>query len=126
MYANDLVIYCKANSSEANELKRCLELYCQWIGQRINWDKSDVHFSPNVSRADRSEICGLIHMRECLHTSKYFGSPFCKFQSKSADFNYIAERLAAKLAGCKSKHLSFAGKTTLIKAVSSAIPSYLM
>lgn len=126
MYLDDLVIYCKANSSEASEIKKCLDLYCQWTGQRINWDKSDVHFSPNVTRATRSEICELLHMRECLHNGKYLGSPLCKFKSKSADFSYIADRMAAKLAGWKSKHLSFACRTILIKAVSSAIPSYVM
>lgn len=32
MYADDLVIYCKAKHEEVNEVKRCLDLYCQWSG----------------------------------------------------------------------------------------------
>lgn len=126
MYADDLVIYCKANSSEALEVKSCLDTYCQWTDQRINWDKSDIHFGPNVSRHTRRAICELLNMRVCTHNSKYLGSPFCKFNSKSTAFNYLAERLAAKLASWKSKHLSFAGRTTLIKSVSMVIPSYVM
>lgn len=65
-------------------------------------------------------------MRECTHSGKYLGSPFCKFTSRSKDFNYLAERMATKLSGWKSKHLSIAGCLTLIKAVTSAIPSYTM
>lgn len=38
----------------------------------------------------------------------------------------MAEKLAAKLAGWKSKHLSFAGRTTLIRSVTSTVPAYIM
>lgn len=57
MYADDLVIYCKAKQEEVSEVKRCLDLYCQWSGQRINWDKSEIHFSTNVSRVTRTTLC---------------------------------------------------------------------
>lgn len=50
MYANDLVIYCKANTVKALEIKRCLELYCRWTGQCISWEKSEIHYSSNVKR----------------------------------------------------------------------------
>lgn len=45
MYTDDLVIYCKINIQEATKVKKALDLYCLWTGQRINWDKLDVHFS---------------------------------------------------------------------------------
>lgn len=36
MYADDLVIYCKASEEEALEVISCLNLYCEWTGQKIN------------------------------------------------------------------------------------------
>lgn len=48
MYADDLVIYCKATEEEVREVHHCLQTYCQWTGQAINWGKSLVHFSRNV------------------------------------------------------------------------------
>lgn len=36
MYADDLVIYCKATPKDAKEIKECLNLYCQWSGRCIN------------------------------------------------------------------------------------------
>lgn len=78
MYANDLLIYCKADMDEALGIKACLDQYCEWTGQRINWEKSEIHFSPNVSRAKRIELCHSLSMKECTHSGKYLGSPFCK------------------------------------------------
>lgn len=126
MYADDLVIYCKIDLEETIEIKNCLDLYCKWTGQRINWDKSDIHFSPNVPRATQHEICRRLGMRECAHTGKYLDSPFCNFHHKASTFNYIAEKLANKLIGWKSRHLSMVGQTTLIKSVGLAIPAYVM
>lgn len=48
MYADDLIIYCKANEAEAREVVACLQLYCEWIGQQINWKKSVAHFTKNT------------------------------------------------------------------------------
>lgn len=62
MYADDLVIYCKADMEETREIKNCLDLYCEWTGQRINWDKSDIHFNSNVPRATRLGICRRLGM----------------------------------------------------------------
>lgn len=126
MYADDLVIYCKANMEEVTEVKRCLDSYCLWTGQQINWEKSEVHFSPNVPRFQKHHVCRFLGMKECGHSSKYLGSPFCKFTAKNSDFAYVAERLVSKLSGWKSKLLSIAGRVTLIKSVTSAIPSYIM
>lgn len=67
MYADDLVFYCKADEIEAQEIKRCLNLYCFWIGQCINYENSDVHFSPNVRRAVKNGLCRMRMMRECSH-----------------------------------------------------------
>lgn len=122
MYADDLIIYSKANVMEARSVKDCLNLYSDWSGQRINWEKSEIHFSPNVRRPTKLQLIGLLHMKECSHKSKYLGSPFCKLKSRTSDFNFVIE----KMVGWKSKFLSMAGRATLIRAVSSTIPSYIM
>lgn len=126
MYADDLVIYCKTNIYETQVVKSCLDLYHQWSRQQINWEKSDIHFSVNMRRTSKSRICRMLGMRECTHTGRYLGSPFCRFKSKNAEFNYIIEKMSSKLVGWKTDHLSMAGRLTLIKAVTSALPSYIM
>ena len=41
-------------------------------------------------------------------------------------YNFIVERVINRLAGWKSKFLSFAGRTVLVKSVMSAMPNHVM
>lgn len=54
MYADDVVIYCKATKGEVNSVCRLLRQYCRATGQEINWGKSAVHFSNNTPRSTSS------------------------------------------------------------------------
>jgi hypothetical protein len=49
--------------------------------------------------------------------SKYLGLPTISGRSKNQIFNFIIEKIWKKLKGWKERHLSFAGRSTLIKAV---------
>lgn len=126
MYVDDLVIYYKATEAEATAVHSILQQYCQWTGQAINWNKSSVHFSKNVSSRTRHHLCCILHMTECNHHGKYLGHSFCRFTSKDEAFKGVMEKISNKLAGWKAKCLSMAGRTTLIKAVMQAIPTYTM
>lgn len=124
MYADNLLIYCKVDKDEALEVKRWLELYCSWTSQKINWDKFEVHFSSNMSGREKREICGLMSMKECAHSSKYFENPFSRFSNKVEAFSNLKDRFASKLNGWKQRHLSMVGQNTLIKSVALAIPTF--
>lgn len=126
MYADDLVIYCKANVEEARVVADYLHRYFTWTGQEINWHKSSVHFNRNVTVRDKGEICDTMGIRECSHRSKYLGHPFCKFQSKSEAYRKVVEKLANKLTGWKQRVLSMVGRVVLIKSIAQAIPSFIM
>ena len=41
-------------------------------------------------------------------------------------FNFVVERVLTKLAGWKTKFLSFAGRTVLVKSVLNTVPNYVM
>lgn len=101
MYADDLVIYCKATESEAGEVVQCLTSYCEWTGQRINWDKSVVHFSNNVPALDHRALYKILAISECTHTSLYLGTSLCKLGSKKEAFNGIMEKLETQLSRWK-------------------------
>ena len=57
---------------------------------------------------------------------KYLGFPIKFGNSSTHDFDYILDKVQAKLQGWKANLLSMAGRLTLTKAVISAIPSYAM
>lgn len=126
MYADDFVIYYRATTEEATEVTKCLELYCEWTGQQINWSKLVINFSRNVPNLHKGEITRLMSMQECTHKSKYLGHPFYQLKSKFEVYKEVLERFANKLAGWKQKSLSMAGRLILAKTVAQAIPAFVM
>lgn len=126
LYADDTVVYCRPDIANATEIKHILQIYCSSTGQEISWEKSAIHFSVNVNWDDRRNICQTLGIRECTHKGKYLGHPFCKYNKKSEVFKEAMDEMANKLSGWKSKPLSYVGRQTLIKAVVSAVPSFVM
>ena len=53
-FANDSILFCKANSQEFQNLVKILQLYEAASGQKINADKSSVFFSSNTPDERRS------------------------------------------------------------------------
>lgn len=62
MFADDLLIFCRANTIEVKKVKRCLNVYCTWSGQSINYAKSIIHFSCNTSDEMKHEILHKLEM----------------------------------------------------------------
>ena len=48
LYADDVLLFCKAKYSEINEIMNILGKYCEWSGQQINFEKSGVFASKGV------------------------------------------------------------------------------
>lgn len=65
-------------------------------------------------------------MKPITSVDSYLGAPLCLGQNKKAAFAHLIQWVAALVKGWKSKLLSQPGRTTLIKSVTSAIPTYQM
>lgn len=64
MYADDLVIYSKATLEEAREISYCLQTYCNWTGQTINWN------SPWNFRIEAIQDLGAIQWISLIFSSR--------------------------------------------------------
>ena len=124
MYADDIMLFAKANSSEVQILNNCMVTYCEWSGQSINRDKSGLICSKLVSRDKKREIKSILAMKKVQVNAHYLGSPLFHSSSRIKDFRFLQEKIEARLTGWRSKTLSWAGKATLIKSVAMAIPVY--
>jgi hypothetical protein len=85
-----------------------------------------VYFSPNVSPDLRSSLCGILGVASTPNLGKYLGFPLKSCHRSSNEFNFVVEKVQAKLSSWKSKLLSPAGRVILIQSVTSAIPNYYM
>ncbi|PWA65154.1 hypothetical protein CTI12_AA306500 [Artemisia annua] len=56
-FADDSLFFLKAKISECDYLLELINRYCEASGQRINFSKSEVMFSPNTPMNEQTELC---------------------------------------------------------------------
>jgi hypothetical protein len=126
LFADDLIIFAKATSSEAIAINTCLHKYCSWSGQKVNNGKSSILFSKNTSPASISSILGIIPYRRTSSAPLYLGLPLLFGSSRKKAFQPLIDKVLSKITGWRAKTLSQAGRTVLIKSTAAAIPTYAM
>nr|POE46277.1 putative ribonuclease h protein [Quercus suber] len=65
-------------------------------------------------------------MKKLKKDAIYLGAPMFPTRSPSRDFKFLEDKSEAKLAGWRSRCLSWASRATLIKAVAHSIPTYTL
>ncbi|KAL5540492.1 hypothetical protein UlMin_043086 [Ulmus minor] len=103
-FADDSLIFCKANLSEATHLKTCLTNYAKASGQQINFDKSALCFSPNTKSNDMTTVCSVFGVNQVQSHELYLGLPTFSMKNKRIQFGYIQDKVIRKLQGWKNDH----------------------
>lgn len=126
MYANDLLVMCRANKDEAAAIKKCFNKYCAWSGQEISSEKSSILFSKYTRNKDQLAIREHLNFKEMARDSIYLGSVLMFSRNKAKEFKILKDWVSSRFEGWSRHLLSKAGKATLIKSVVQAIPTYSM
>jgi hypothetical protein len=126
LFADDSLLLCRATPQEAMVIKEVIHDYQEASGQLVNMAKSEICFSKHVPTSTKEDINHILPMNRVDHFSKYLGMLTHVGRSKKQVFNYIQDNVWKKIKGWKAKNLSFAGRSTLIKAVAQAVPTYVM
>lgn len=103
-FADDTVLFCRANNREADEIKSIISRYERASGQRINLEKTAITFIPNIQEEKRREICSILGVIEVAQHSKYLGLPTLIGRSKKAVFATIVEKIMQKMKDWKEKN----------------------
>ncbi|XP_057794267.1 uncharacterized protein LOC131010650 [Salvia miltiorrhiza] len=126
MFADDCIFFCRATANECNALKDVLACYEEASGQAINFQKSGILYSSNVTAATKEEISEILGVHQPLNTGRYLGLPSLVGRKKKEIFQYLKDRMWNRIQGWNNKKLSKAGKEILVKGVGQAIPSFCM
>uniref|UniRef100_A0A2N9HP69 Uncharacterized protein n=1 Tax=Fagus sylvatica TaxID=28930 RepID=A0A2N9HP69_FAGSY len=100
-FADDLLIFSKANSSNASIILDCLSSYQAWSGQKINYSKSSVIFSKNTTGQTAANLCQLLNLKKSSPTTKHLGLPLELNRAKSSSFQDLIEKIQNRVAGWK-------------------------
>uniref|UniRef100_A0A2N9I899 Reverse transcriptase domain-containing protein n=1 Tax=Fagus sylvatica TaxID=28930 RepID=A0A2N9I899_FAGSY len=125
-FADDLVLFAKADRKNCCHIREVLDTFCDLSGQKVNMMKSKVYFSPNVKVDVRTDLCLVLGFNSTPNLGRYLGFPIHQPRSSSHEFDFLLDRVQGKLAGWKASMLSMAGRLILTQAVTTSIPSYVM
>lgn len=125
-FADDSYLFFKATRRECQSIQRCIDAYETASGQKINFQKSSILFSPNTSAAVQTDLCNRLGVAFTLDQSKYLGLPSFVGKNKKRVLSFVKEKVWARMSSWKNKLLSKAGKEILIKSVAEALPTFAM
>lgn len=123
---DDSLIFCKANKQEFEVAKMLILRYGTASGQVVNFNKSSITFSPNMDHDVKLEIQTTFGLFASNMHAKYLGLPSLTRNSKRHSFHIIKERIWSKLQLWRNKIFSIGGREILVKAIATAIPTYMM
>lgn len=126
MFADDTIIFLKADTCNCSTFVNILNAYCRASGQVVNLEKSNLFFSRNTPPERKEEIAHTLGVNEAVNPGSYLGLPIIWEGSKLKALAYVRDRVGKKVMGWQRKCLSFAGREVMIKAVINAIPIYSM
>ena len=96
-FADDSLLFCRAQVGDVEKIQELLGKYERASGQKINSDKTTLFFSNNASFATKEEIKNLLGVPEIKEYERYLGLPAVVGRRKKASLNYIKDRVWGKL-----------------------------
>lgn len=125
-FADDVLLFSKATCDQGRLIADIFNKFGSASGLKINCSKSRALFSVGVPRSKVVQITNLSSIRSTHSLEKYLRFPMITGRVKKEDFNFIIDKLNARLASWKNKLLNKSGRLTLATSVINSIPTYYM
>ncbi|KAL9668150.1 hypothetical protein QQ045_002525 [Rhodiola kirilowii] len=124
LFADDSLLYLKVTQNSIQKLRELLDEYECISGQGVNFSKSEIMTSRNLSDSLRNFIINCLGVNVVEYHTIYLGLPLQLSRRRSETFNGIFDKIHSKMQSWKSVTLSIGGRQVLIDAVLNAIPQY--
>lgn len=90
-------------------------------GQAINFDKSGIFFSNNVSPKYRDALSNVLGIHKPFSSGKYLRLPSMVERRKREVFLFLNDKVWARIQNWRKRPLSKAGKEILVKFVGQCL-----
>ncbi|KAK9671970.1 hypothetical protein RND81_12G067000 [Saponaria officinalis] len=125
-FADDMVLFAEASIHQAQVINYVLDNFCRASGEKVSIAKSKVFFSRNTSLDIKNDICSTLGFEETSNLGTYLGMPTINGRVTKATFAHLEEKFNKRFAGWQTKHLSLAGRNTLVQSTLSTLANYSM
>ncbi|XP_019188891.1 PREDICTED: uncharacterized protein LOC109183160 [Ipomoea nil] len=105
-FADDNLLFFKANVQEATAIKDCLSVYETLSGQKVNYHKSSICYSKNTGQDERDIVAQILEVNPAPNFGKYLGLPSFVGRNKKAAFAYIEDKIRQRIGSWNKKLLS--------------------
>jgi hypothetical protein len=124
LFADDTLLFFKANSDQATRVKGVIDKYATATGQLINESKCSILFSIGCGELIQDAVRGILNVQKEEFEDKYLGLPTPDGRMSRGKFEPLQAKLVKQLMMWGD--LSQGGKEILIKVVAQALPTYIM
>lgn len=97
LFADDTLLFFKANSDQAGHVKDVLETYSRCTGQSINPAKCSIMFNEKGQQTVHDEVKQILGVQLAAFEAKYLGLPTPSGRMKGDRFQNLKERLGKRL-----------------------------
>ncbi|KAL7252308.1 hypothetical protein ACSBR1_014034 [Camellia fascicularis] len=125
-FADDLLLFGKADVSNCNTIMEVLNDFSAASGLKISLFKSKLFISLNIACHEARSLSNVCGISLTSDLGKYLGIPLIHKRCNRHFFRFITDKIQCRLTSWKSNLLSLAGRSTLVQAVFFALPSYAM
>ena len=125
-FAQDMMIFAKANQDSCRVVKNIIDDYCAISGQKVNFHKSAFQTTPKVLNSTKQLIQSTIHITNHIALDKYLGCPIINGRVNRTTFEETVTKTRQQLTKWKANTLSQEGRATLIRSNLAAKPNYIM
>ncbi|KAG6420962.1 hypothetical protein SASPL_117508 [Salvia splendens] len=116
-FVDDLVLFCKADMKNARTLKSILDKFNHHSRHKVSASKTQLFFSLNIDVSLAQAIENHLQFQSVCNLGKYLGIPIFHGRVTKNKFQYLIDKVRARLNGWSASSLSLAGRITLAKVV---------
>ncbi|KAL2232501.1 UNVERIFIED_CONTAM: hypothetical protein Sindi_1430100 [Sesamum indicum] len=122
-FADDLLLFCRADTDSVRVLKVGPDQFAEWSGLRLNIQKS--HLIISRSALERKEqLLSILGFQEGQLPMRYLGLPLISSRLSISDCQPLLSKIDARIAGWEGMSISYAGRVQIIKYVLLALSLY--
>jgi hypothetical protein len=126
LFADDSLLFFKANEEQAMRVNEVLRAYEASTGQKLSPPKCSLMLGQNCSEEDGQIVAAILEVESTSFDEKYLGLPIPEGRMKNGKLQSTKERLRKKCSDWNEKYMSGSAKETLIKSVAQAITTHAM
>ncbi|KAA3488137.1 reverse transcriptase [Gossypium australe] len=117
LFVDDCILFGDATHEGARTVSKVIREYELSAGQGVNYDKSLIYFSANVSDEVKEDITSLLGVRVASNPEKYLGLPMMVGRRKTWAFANFIDRFRKRVEGWSLRYLSMGVQPQYLLAI---------